>query len=230
MAPIVEDVADKFCDYLSKYADTGKQLEGKEIMVDYSLECIVSCGFGLEANCFDNPNSALRKMVNLATGKGANQTLRMMKLMFVLSFPKLGRALGVEPFSKKPLVFFADILQQAIKQRDETGERRNDLVDVFRDALKKGPKQVDTNVAEEDQFEKDAQLKSNGHDKTMSQEQFEQILISNAVILLFAGFDTTSTTLTITLAFLAMHQDLQVRIYALPRGCASLFHCHLGLF
>ena len=46
---------------------------------------------------------------------------------------------------------------------------------------------------EEDQFEKDAKLETKSVEKVFSHEEIEAALISNALLLFFAGFDTSST-------------------------------------
>jgi cytochrome P450 len=48
-------------------------------------------------------------------------------------------------------------------------------------------------VEEVDQFEKDAKVESKSGDKVFTQQEIEDALISNALLLFFAGFDTTST-------------------------------------
>jgi len=187
-------------------------------MVNYTLECIASCGFGMEINAFNDTKSVFRQMVNESTGKGKNQALRMLRFIMLASFPKLTKLLDLNVFPKKPLIFFADVIRNAIQCRESSGERRNDLVDVFNDALKKGQKNLmDENGAIEDQFEKDAQISNDTWKTTQKRkedcqedEDFELVLISNAVVLFFAGFDTTSSALTVCLGFLALDLDLQV--------------------
>ena len=47
----------------------------------------------------------------------------------------------------------------------------------------------------EDQFEKDAKIESKSSTSMFTHEEIEAALISNALLLFFAGFDTSSTGL-----------------------------------
>ena len=49
--------------FLSCYADEGKDINGKDIMTNYALDVICSTGFGIEAECFTNPDNKLKEMV-----------------------------------------------------------------------------------------------------------------------------------------------------------------------
>ncbi len=44
-------------------ADRDEQFSAKEVLTSYTLDCIASCGFGVEANSFKEPDGTFRKMV-----------------------------------------------------------------------------------------------------------------------------------------------------------------------
>ncbi len=48
------------------------------------------------------------------------------------------------------------------------------------------------------QFEEDARLESNAQKRIFSSEEIEYYLISNALMMFFAGFDTTSSGMALT--------------------------------
>ena len=82
--------------------------------------------------------------------------------------------------------FFVNIVRQAIKNRRETGAKRNDIIDIFIDELDK---------EREDCF--------------LPKSDLELGLVATAILFFFAGFDTTSTTLAVTVFGLVHHPEVQ---------------------
>ena len=88
-------------------------------------------------------------------------------------------------------------LRQAYKQRLETKQRKNDLIDLIIDELKKsgnvddGQKSAKTDP--EDEFEANAALGATSGEDNVKFDDEEVVLIANALLFFFAGFDTTST-------------------------------------
>ena len=70
-----------------------------------------------------------------------------------------------------------------------TGIRRNDIIDIFIEEL-----------------DKDRQ------DLFLPKEDFEIGLVSTAILFFFAGFDTTSTTLSLVVFGLIHHPDVQEKL------------------
>ncbi len=63
MAPLIDQVGDEFVDYLGGLADKSEEFSAKEVLTSYTLDCIATCGFGVEAKSFKEPNGLFRKMV-----------------------------------------------------------------------------------------------------------------------------------------------------------------------
>lgn len=95
-------------------------------------------------------------------------------------------------FKPKESKFFRDIIMQAMNQRKQTKERKNDLIDLMLDCVKDGS-EVDENANEDqDQFEKDMKFV---HEKK-HKEIDEETIVATAMIFLVAGYDTTGMTLS----------------------------------
>ena len=71
----------------------------------------------------------------------------------------------------------------------KTGFKRNDIIDIFIDEL-----------------DKDRQ------DIFLPREDFEIGLVSTAILFFFAGFDTTSTTLSVVVFGLVHHPEVQEKL------------------
>jgi cytochrome P450 family 6 len=98
-----------------------------------------------------------------------------------------------------------------MKQRKETGIRRNDLIDIVLDALKSRGSELHL-VDSEGQHERDALVKPLS-DTAISEEELEDYIVTNSLLLFIAGFETTSTTLAIVLWVLAKHLYVQERLF-----------------
>ena len=100
--------------------------------------------------------------------------------------PKIAKLLGIYMLDKDASLFYMNIVRQTLKNRRETGARRNDIIDLFIDEL--------------DKEREDCFLPGN---------DLELGIIATAILFFFAGFDTTSTTLGLTVFGLVHHPEVQ---------------------
>ena len=118
MAPLIDQVGDEFVDYLGGLADKSEEFSAKEVLTSYTLDCIATCGFGVEAKSFKEPNGLFRKMVqkhsissivcsNLgessfqvlqATGGDKGNRKQMINVMISMIAPSVSKALKLELF------------------------------------------------------------------------------------------------------------------------------------
>ena len=109
-----------------------------------------------------------------------------MKFLILMISPKIAKTLGIYFLEKNVSQFFMNIVRKTIKNRRETGARRNDMIDIFIDEL--------------DKEREDCFLPGN---------DLELGIIATAILFFFAGFDTTSTTLGLTVFGLVHHPEVQ---------------------
>ncbi len=148
-------------------------------------------------------------MLQATGGDEGRPKLQLVNLMIAMVFPEVSKALKLEIFDRESMLFFAEVVRKAVAHRRETRTKRGDMIDLVLEALEaseKEPREV-----EDDQFEKDAQIDSSEY--KIERDEIELLLISNAIILFFAGFDTSSSALSMTLAFLSLHPDVQEKLY-----------------
>ena len=50
--------------HLETYADKGDDFNSKHMMVNYTLDSIATCGFGVEINSFANPDGEFKEKVS----------------------------------------------------------------------------------------------------------------------------------------------------------------------
>ena len=81
------------------------------------------------------------------------------------------------------------MIEKVIAQRKETGERRNDIIDLVLD-----------------------EMKSNSLSEDFTPEEKELIMVSNALVMFFAGFDSTAISLSKIAHKLVLHPDIQDKV------------------
>ena len=94
-------------------------------------------------------------------------------------------------FPKKPAKFLQDIIEKTYRHRIESGEKRNDIIDV---------------IVEE--------MRNNDLSKDFKEEDIEILLVAQAFILFFAGFDSISVGLAQVIHNLVIYQDVQDKLLA----------------
>ena len=100
----------------------------------------------------------------------------------------LSKLLGIPNFPAKPTAFLSDIIERTYRQRKQTGVKRNDIIDVCIEEMEKSEHR--------EEFKDD----------------IEAILVANAVMLFFAGFDTQGLTISQLFHYLIKDQDCQDRV------------------
>lgn len=166
--------------------------------IRFTMQSIASTGFGIETSAFDDAKSAeLRKHARKITGADSTG-LDVVKGLLGFLAPGLTRAFGVEMSNKESLLFFVNIVKETVasrkKKQNSASQKRNDMVDLFMEALR---------MDESEQDERHISIPA---------EEKETVLVSQLLLLFFAGMDTSSTILAVCMCCLANNPDVQVRI------------------
>lgn len=64
MAPLLNRVGDDLVAHLKEYCETSKDFKAKDVMAQYTADAIGTCGFGIEANSFEEPEGEFMTMVS----------------------------------------------------------------------------------------------------------------------------------------------------------------------
>lgn len=151
----------------------------------YTTDVISSIAFGLEINSFKDPNNEFRKSGN----KMFEFTIsRAIDIAVIFLIPKLVPIARSRMIPKEVEPFFRRVFTFAIEERKKSGAFRNDLIDIliaFQSASDKG----DTDVKFTD-----------------------DMLLAQAALFFFAGFETSSSAMAFTLYELSRHPEIQKRL------------------
>ncbi len=134
----------------------------------------------------------------------------MLRFLLAILFPKLWRKAGMPMLHREGSDFLANVIKQSMAERKEANVRRNDLIDLLLDAMKNV--HADEDLGDLNTFEKEAMLEG-VKKSSVPEKDYETLLVSNALLLFFTGFDTTSTMLSIAMHYLATEPDCQETLF-----------------
>ena len=212
MMPLLQDLNGKMESYIDELAATQEDIELKNLMGKFSMAAIASCAFGVDSGSFTNkekPSEFVEHARNIFEGPGLfwNRISSLITMVTPNRLKKMLTTLGFKnmpPFPNlKENKFFQNVVDATIKQRKDSRMKRNDLVDLMVAATEGNLDSTDdyTHIDSTSKVEK--VLNSGNYDN----------VISTAVILLLAGYDTTGTTMSYILHELALNQDCQETLY-----------------
>ncbi len=143
-----------------------------------------------------------------ATGGDKGSKKQIFNAIMVIFLPNVAKYFKLSLFDEESMKFLGNVVKSTVAHRRKENVRRGDLIDIVLEALVASEDMV--KETEDDQFEKDASVNS---EYKIPKDEIETLLISNAILLFFAGFDTTSTTIGVTLGYLAKLPDIQEKLF-----------------
>ena len=207
MVKYIEDVSQKLLVEMEKKTDIDEEFELKDLTGKFSLDALASCAFGINFNSYGSEeNSAfVKNAASIFKNDFKNGFGLMFK--FIPGVVKIYEFFNISVQHPKEVKFFRDIVIQTLNSRRESGERRNDLVDMMLDCMKDQEQAEHDNEDETDQYQQDMKLSH----KTKRQLTDKDI-ISNLMLFLIVGYDTTGMTLAYALYALSLNPDVQEKL------------------
>uniref|UniRef100_A0A8D0NBA8 Cytochrome P450 3A n=1 Tax=Sus scrofa TaxID=9823 RepID=A0A8D0NBA8_PIG len=187
MFPIIAQYGDMLVRNLRKEVEKGKSINMKEIFGAYSMDVITSTSFGVNVDSLNNPRDPFVQY--------ARKLLRFDFLdPFILSiilFPFLSpffEVLDITLFPRSSVKFFTQSVKRMKESRLKDQQmRRVDLLQLM--------------INSQNSKETDAH-------KALS----DQELVAQSIIFIFAGYETTSSSLSFLAYILATHPDVQQKL------------------
>jgi len=177
----------------------------QDVVSRFTVDVIGATAFGMETNSLTDRESIFFKMARRTADISIG---RVIKNLIVLYLPRLANLLKLSVSDKLSMDFFVGILTKALKERQASNESRDDFLQLLIEA-KEGELKIDQSEVL-DTFEKEAQLKSHTKNKT----QFtDELAISQSVLFFLAGFDTVGSLVNFAAYLLAVHQDIQEKVF-----------------
>ncbi|KAI4459160.1 cytochrome p450 [Holotrichia oblita] len=180
MFQTVMDCGQGLEDEVAKRFKNKQPLDIKEIGALFTTNVIGSCGFGLDCNCFENPNNDFRHHTRKIFDGGIG---RLTRTLLTLTFPSLCKRLGVVVFSDDTTKFYTDVMKNIVDHREANNVKRDDFVQLLLNMKNK--------------------TTSDGNAFTFNE------IAAQAFLFFLAGFETSSSTMTFAFYEMAKDQGIQ---------------------
>jgi len=197
MFPIFSNSSLKLKEFLRKQIQrTGeKEVNLRDVLSRYSRDVIFRTAFGLESQSFSEEETPLTQ--KLSEIQNPKLLLRGWKRTVATLYPQLAKLLGIGIPAEEAIGFFRQLLSKTIRERDASGERWADvlqlLMDLRQDKAEGGGKGI-------------------GDDRTPLQWN-QQLILAQALNYFLGGSETVESALCTTANELALNPGIQEKVY-----------------
>ena len=208
MLTFIKETAGGLTKELGQKAEARKEFDLKDTFGKFSLDALASSAFGVNPQSFESSTSVFVKHAAAVFLNSPSEQL----IIFMALIPGISHIktfLGINTFKPRATKYLSDCITHAIKARRESGERRNDMIDLMLDCIKEGEK-VDENENEDtsSQYDKDMMFEHvQKHGKITEDE-----IVATALVFLVAGYDTTGMTLSFLAYQMSKNPEIQERL------------------
>lgn len=167
------------------------------------MDSLAACAFGLNPKSYEEGSGIFVRSAAAVFEISMVENLKLLT-RFIPGSAWLQQKLKIDVVKPKETKFFRDIILKTIQHRRKTGERANDLIDLMLDCMKSSD---NVEVVENEQAD-DSKLKNHKRSKELT----EDIIVSNCLVFLIAGYDTTGMTLGSVGYYLSKYPEVQAKL------------------
>ncbi|EDO35630.1 predicted protein, partial [Nematostella vectensis] len=188
MVPLMNKACDVYMEKITRAAETRATIDVMKINPALTLDIIISCAFGVESDCQNNPNDPVMKKATAAMRPSLIRTILGSVILPLLPGGQkfVSSKTGASLFFRE-LFELTSFVQGVIEMKNREGSSRKDMLDLM--------------------FEAAASDNTEGG-KTLSLDA----IIANTVVFLLAGHETTSSTIAFVSYFLAKNPKIQEKL------------------
>ncbi|XP_049821971.1 cytochrome P450 6j1-like [Aethina tumida] len=135
--PLIDNVSRKLVNYINKQIDANNPtLELKDVCTKTTLENVAISAFGLEAKCFENPESEFKQLADKFLTPGGVQSYKMM-LIFIM--PWLSKILSLKLVTNEIETRLVSLLEETVEYREKNNVQRNDYLNTLMQLRQNNP-------------------------------------------------------------------------------------------
>ncbi|XP_014725997.1 PREDICTED: cytochrome P450 3A29-like [Sturnus vulgaris] len=193
MFPIINHYGEKLVQNIEKKVANDEFVTAKDIFGAYSMDVVTSTSFSVNIDSMSNPNDPFVINIKKFLQFSFLSPVFLLLVLFPFVIPVLER-MKVTLLPSDVMEFFKNVFTKMKKEREKGSS--TDRVDFLQLMIESqnthdGSRSAETNL-----------------EKTLSDEE----VLAQALIFVFAGYETTSSTLSYIAYNLATHPDVQQRL------------------
>ncbi|XP_009318309.1 PREDICTED: cytochrome P450 3A29-like [Pygoscelis adeliae] len=193
MFPIINHYGEKLVKNIEKKVANDEFITMKDIFGAYSMDVVASTSFSVNIDSMSNPNDPFVTNIKEFLNFSFLNPVFILSVLFPFVIPVLEK-MNVTIFSSKAMDFFKGVFIKMKKEREKGSS--TDRVDFLQLMVDSQCSHDSSKSAETDSY------------KSLSDEE----ILAQALIFIFAGYETTSSTLSYISYNLATHPDVQQRL------------------
>lgn len=197
MFKTIIDCARPLEECIKQFAQTDAEVEVREIFSRFTTNVIASVGFGLDIDCFKEPNNEFREKASRLFVSNFRNTSRL-AMSFISPF--LTRILGIRFVDKDVSDFIVDTVRQNLEYREKHHVVRKDFFQLLIQMRNGNKIQDDID---------DWNLSAINDEKYLSIND----MAAHSFGLILAGYESSSTTMGFFMYEMAKSPDIQQRVY-----------------
>lgn len=174
----------------------------------FTMDTIASAVCNMNSQAFDQVEPSLFEKMGQKMQLQFNPK-QFISFIVLINFPKIAEFFGMTLFGSEMYNFFSGAIKSSIKEREEKGEKRNDFIQLMLEARED---KLKIDESELNAFEKDAQIKEDKFSESSAEVLDDDGIVSNCVLFILAGFDTTQSLLLFCAYALAIHPEIQDKL------------------
>ncbi|XP_062611389.1 cytochrome P450 3A24-like, partial [Saccostrea cucullata] len=190
MDSLITEAGDALVQHIKRKIKETDDVDFEGVFGCYTIDVIASTAFGIKIDSQRDPEDKFARMVSQLI----NVPISSPFLSLVFMFPTLSRPIAkhfkLTFFNKEALEFFKGEIEKEFNTRDSSKKEYVDFIQLMMDAHNDNPQETD---------------EKRGLTSTE--------IIANCLLFFFAGYETTASTLSFLVYLLAVHPDIQQRVY-----------------
>ncbi|XP_013135368.1 PREDICTED: cytochrome P450 9e2-like isoform X2 [Papilio polytes] len=211
MVPFMVEVGEKMMESLRVKLKNSKTIvvDCKDLTTRYTNDVIASCAFGLKVDSHTNRDNEFYKMGKVASTFDFNQLL---KFLLLISWPNISKVLRVSLFTSATKNFFINLVLGTMNDREAKQIVRPDMIHLLMEAKKGRLLHEEKSAVDTDAGFATVEESSVGK-KNVERVWSDTDLVAQAVLFFIAGFEAISAAMSFSLHEMALHPDVQERLY-----------------
>ncbi|XP_071804883.1 cytochrome P450 3A29-like [Asterias amurensis] len=205
MAPLINNCLDTMVRKVNKHHEEGKSIQCKDIYGGFLIDGIGCCAFGLDLNSQENDDDTF--LQNAKDIFKFKFNFAVLVLIFASFLSPILNYFNISSFSRKTMDYFENIMDQAIELRKTGNKKSVDFLQLMLDAEELS--EADKAQSTEEEKQEHAHREKAGK-RALTPDEIK----SQGLIFFLAGFETSSTTLSLASYLLATNSEVQDRLIA----------------